>query len=31
MRAVAGGYEYAGGLLAHLDSLQQSLDRNSDE
>ena len=31
-RAVAGGYEYAEGLLAHLDSLQQSLDRrNSDE
>jgi TPR repeat protein len=31
-RAVAGGYEYAEGLLAHLDSLQQDLDgRNSDE
>ena len=31
-RAVAGGYKYPEGLLAHLDSLQQSLDRrNSDE
>ena len=31
-RAVAGGYDYAEGLLAHLDSLQESLDRRkSDE
>lgn len=30
-RAVAGGYEHAEGLLAHLDSLQRSLDRRSSD
>ena len=28
-RAVAGGYEYAQGLIARLDSLQQSLNRRN--